>query len=56
MPSSQAGQLGVVFALVGSGTFASYKLKKDERKLWILSPIIGIAAHTLGVATGIAHY
>jgi hypothetical protein len=53
MPSSQAGQLGVNFALVGYGSFLSYKLKKHDSKLWILSPTVGIAAHTLGFATGI---
>ncbi len=56
MPPSQAGRLGVTFAFVSFGTFASYKAKKNESKLWILSPIVGIATHTLGVATGIAHY
>jgi hypothetical protein len=55
MPSSAAGQLGVSFATVGLGTLASYRLKKNESKLWILSPTVGIAAHTLGVATGFAH-
>lgn len=52
MPSSQAGQLGVNFALVGYGTFLSYKLRKHGNKLWVLSPATGIAAHTVGVATG----
>ena len=55
MPSSHAGQLGINFALVGYGAFVSYKLKKQDRKLWVLSPTVGIAAHTVGVASGIAH-
>jgi hypothetical protein len=55
MPSSHAGQLGINFALVGYGAFVSYKLKKQDRKLWLLSPTVGIAAHSVGVATGIAH-
>ena len=55
MPSSMGGQLGVNFAIVGLGTLASYRLKKNDSKLWILSPTVGIAAHTLGVATGFAH-
>lgn len=55
MPTSMGGQLGVNFAIVGLGTLASYRMKKDDSKLWILSPTIGIAAHTLGVATGFAH-
>jgi hypothetical protein len=56
MPSSHAGQLGINFALVSYGAFVSYKLKKQDRKLWVLSPTVGIAAHTVGVATGIAHW
>jgi len=55
MPSSQAGQLGVSFAFVGLGAFASYKLKKQDSKLWLLSPTVGIAAHAVGVATGFKH-
>src|ERR1035438_3609493 len=49
MPSSHAGQLGVNFALVGFGTFISYRLKKQENKLWLLSPTVGIAesSHSL---------
>jgi hypothetical protein len=53
MPASHAGQLGVNFALVSYSTFISYRLKKKESKLWILSPIVGISAHTIGVASGI---
>ncbi len=56
MPSSYAGQLGVGFALVSYGTIVSYELKKRENGLWWLSPTVGAAAHTAGVATGIAHY
>lgn len=56
MPSSLAGQLSVNFAYVGYGTFMSYRLKKHGSKLWLLSPAVGIAAHTVGVASGLAHY
>jgi hypothetical protein len=52
MPSSHAGQLGVNFALIGYGSYLSYRLKKHDNKLWILSPAAGIAAHALGVASG----
>ncbi len=55
MPSSQAGQLGVDVAFVGLGAFVSYKLKKQDSSLWILSPTVGIAAHAVGVATGFKH-
>ena len=55
MPSSHAGQLSVNFALVGWGTFMSYRFKKQENKLWLLSPTVGIAAHTVGVASGFAN-
>lgn len=56
MPSSLAGQLSVDFASVGLGTFVSYRLKKHGSKLWPLSPVVGIAAHGVGVASGFAHY
>ena len=55
MPSSRAGALSLNLALVGYGTFVSYKLRKHESKLWWLSPAIGTASHGVGAATGIAH-
>jgi hypothetical protein len=55
MPSSHAGQLSVNLALVSSSTFFSSRLKKRGSALWWLSPSVGIAAHTVGVASGIAH-
>jgi hypothetical protein len=56
MPSSLVGQLSVNFAYVGYGTFVSYRLKKRGSKLWVLSPIVGIATHSVGVASGFANY
>jgi hypothetical protein len=55
MPSSLAGQLSIDFAYVGYGTFVSYRLKRHGSKLWWLSPTVGAAAHTVGVAIGFAH-
>jgi hypothetical protein len=55
MPSSHAGQLSVNIALVGYGSYTSYKLKKRGSKLWRLSPMIGSAAHGAGAATGLVH-
>jgi hypothetical protein len=55
MPSRMGGQLAVDFATVGFGALASYRMKKNDSKLWVLSPTVGIAAHTLGVASGFAH-
>jgi len=55
MPSSLAGQLSVDFALVGYGSFVSYRLKKHGSKLWWISPATGVAAHSVGAATGLAH-
>jgi len=53
MPSSHAGQLGVEFGLVSYGTFISYKLKKQERKMWVISPMVGIGAHAVGIGSGL---
>jgi len=55
MPSSQAGGLSVNLALVGSGSYISYRLKKHGSNLWWLSPTVGVASHTVGVATSTAH-
>jgi hypothetical protein len=56
MPSSVAGQLSIDLAFVGSGTIISYKLKKEESRGWWLSPLIGVIAHTAGVASGLVNY
>ncbi len=53
MPSSQAGQLSVSFALVGYGSFVSYKLKKRGSNLWWILPTVGVATHAVGVTTGL---
>ncbi len=53
MPSSLAGQVGVDAALVGSGAFMSFRLKKEDSKLWWLSPVVGMSAHTAGVLSGL---
>jgi hypothetical protein len=55
MPSSQAGALSVSFAFVGYGAFVSYKLKKHRSNLWWISPTAGVAAHSVGIATGFEH-
>lgn len=55
MPSSQAGQLAVDFAYVAYGTALSHWLRKHKSRLWWLPPTTGIVAHTVGVATGLAH-
>jgi hypothetical protein len=55
IPSSHAGALGISFALVGSGTWASYQMKKHESHIWWIAPISGIAGHTVGVTSGLIH-
>jgi hypothetical protein len=57
MPSSHVGQLTVGFALVGYGSFISYRLKRhSESRLWWIPPASGIVAHTIGTTSGIAHW
>lgn len=56
MPSSLAGQLSIDLAFVSSGTIISYKLKKQESAAWWFSPVIGVIAHTAGVASGFVNY
>ena len=55
MPSSQVGQLGVNIPLVGYGSFVSYRLKKRTAKLWWITPVAGVVAHTAGAVTGFIH-
>ena len=52
MPSSLAGQAAVGSAIVGYGFFVSYRLKKHDSKVWWLSPLVGIGAHSAGAVTG----
>lgn len=49
MPSSLGGQIAVDSALVGYGTFVSYKLKKQNNRLWWVNPTLGITSHTVGI-------
>jgi hypothetical protein len=53
MPSSLGGQLGVGFALVGSGAVSSYWLKRHHSRMWWIAPVVGIAAHGVGLVSGI---
>jgi hypothetical protein len=55
MPSSMGGMLSVNLSLFSYSSFVSYRQKKHESKVWWLSPAIGIASHSVGVATGLAH-
>jgi hypothetical protein len=55
MPSSLGGQLGMNFAIIGYSSFVSYRLKKRGSHIWWISPTVGAAAHTVGVASGFAH-
>jgi hypothetical protein len=49
MPSSLGAQLGVDFALVGYGSFVSYKLKKQGSSVWWITPVIGVTTHSVGI-------
>lgn len=55
MPSSQAGQLGLNLGLAAYSSGISYWLKRRKSKLWWMPPAAGIAAHSVGVATGFEH-
>jgi hypothetical protein len=50
MPQGLRGQIAVDSAWVGLGTVASWKLKKRGSKLWIISPLVGIGTHVLGIS------
>ena len=55
MPSSHAGQIAVDLAFVAYASGVSYWFKKHRSTLWWLPPTGGIAAHTVGLATGLLH-
>jgi hypothetical protein len=55
MPSSRAGQIGFNLGVVTFSALASYKAWRHDEKIWWIAPAAGIAAHTAGVVTGIAH-
>jgi hypothetical protein len=56
MPRSSAGQLTVSFAAVGYSSFISFWLRKHRSHFWWTAPLVGIAAHSAGLATGLAHH
>lgn len=55
LPSSLLGRISVEFTLVSLSAFASGRLKKQGSKHWWIPPAVGIAAHGVGIATGLAH-
>jgi hypothetical protein len=55
MPSSQAGKIGVNLGIVTYTAASSYWLRKHKSKVWWLGPTVGVAAHTVGLASGLAH-
>jgi hypothetical protein len=55
MPSSQAGQLCVNFALAAWSTATSFWLKKHLSKVWWIPPAAGTAVHGGGDGTGFLH-
>ena len=56
MPSSQAGKIGVNLGLVTYTAASSYWLRKHKSRVWWLGPTVGVAAHTVGLASGLAHW
>jgi hypothetical protein len=55
MPSSRGGQIGVGIGVFSYTLAGSYWIKKHNSRLWWIAPGVGIAAHTAGLMTGIAH-
>lgn len=54
MPSSQGGQIGVSLGSVAVTAVGSSWARKHGIRIWWAGPAAGIAAHSVGVATGIA--
>lgn len=55
MPKSMAGQIGINLGVFGYSTFTSYRMKKHHSRRWWIAPTVGIASHSVGVASGFVH-
>jgi hypothetical protein len=55
MPSSSAGQYGISVGLVTMTAAGSYWLKRHNSPHWWIAPVIGISAHSAGLASGLAN-
>ncbi len=55
MPSTQAAQIGVDLGSVTFAAAGSYWARKHNIRKWWIAPVVGIAAHAAGSATGFAH-
>jgi hypothetical protein len=56
MPSSQAGQISINVGLFAYAAGSSYWLKKRRAKWWWAPPAVGVAAHAVGVASGLKNW
>ena len=55
MPPSLAGRISIVAAVAALDTYVSHRLKKQGSSLWWIPPVFGIAAHSVGAASGFAN-
>jgi hypothetical protein len=55
MPSSLAAKLSLDLGISAYATSTSYYLKKHGSKWWWFPPVSGIAIHTVGLTSGLAH-
>lgn len=55
MPSSQAGQISVGLGITAYAAASSYWLKKHKARVWWMPPVVGVVAHTVGVASGLRY-
>lgn len=55
MPSSEAGKYGLSVGIAAYTAATSYWFKKHRSRIWWAGPTVGIAAHTVGLASGWMH-
>lgn len=55
MPSSAAGQYGVVLGSSAVETIVAYEAKKHGLKLWWVPTVGAFTAHTIGAGTGLKY-
>jgi hypothetical protein len=48
--------LAVSLGIAGFTAVASFQLKKGRSKGWWVAPVMGIAGHAVGLASGLIHW
>jgi hypothetical protein len=56
VPSAPAAAYGVEFGLASLGAVTSHYAKFNGSHLWLVTPLIGVGTHIIGIASGLQHF